>query len=67
MKLQIIKDGDGNNTGVFVPINDWETIIQKHKDLKELVTIEPAPRKKLSDLAGALSRETAEAMLNDVA
>jgi hypothetical protein len=67
MKLQLIQDGYGNNTGVFVPINDWETITQKHEDLKELVAIEPTPKKKLSELAGALSRKTAEAMLNDVA
>jgi hypothetical protein len=67
MKLQAIQDGYGNNTGVFVPINDWDVITQKHPDLKELVTIEPAPKKKLSELAGTLSKETGEAMLNHVA
>ena len=67
MKLQVIQDGDGNNAGVFVPINDWVALTQKHEDLKELVNIVPAPRKKLSELAGTLSKETAEAMLNYVA
>ncbi len=66
MSLQVIKDGYGNNTGIFVPITDWDTITQKHQDLKELVNIEPAPKKKLSQLAGSLSKETAEAMLKDV-
>ena len=67
MKLQVIQDGHGNNTGVFVPISDWEAITQKHRDLKALIDIEPGPRKKLSELAGSLSKETAEAMLNYVA
>ena len=62
MRLQIIQDGQGQNTGVFVPINDWQTIIQKHQDLKALVNIEPTPKKKLSELAGTLSTETADAM-----
>ena len=62
MSLQIIKDGYGINTGVFVPINDWEIIIQKHKDLKALIDIDPAPSKKLSELAGKLSHQTAKEM-----
>lgn len=66
MRLQIIKDSDGNNTGIFVPINDWEAITQKHQDLKELVDIKPTPKKKLSQLAGSLSKQTAEAMLREV-
>lgn len=66
MRLQVIKDGYGNNTGIFVPITDWDTITQKHQDLKELVNIEPVPKKKLSQLAGSLSKETGEAMLKDV-
>ena len=62
MRLQIIQDAQGQNTGVFVPINDWQTIIQKHQDLKTLVNIESTPKKKLSELAGTLSTETASAM-----
>jgi hypothetical protein len=67
MRLQVIQDGYGKNTGVFVPINDWITIIQKHEDLKALVDIEPLPKRKLSELAGKLSHETAEAMQKYVA
>jgi hypothetical protein len=66
MRLQVIQDGQGKNTGVFVPINDWEVLIQRHKDLKELVNTESTPKKKLSELAGSLSHETAEAMLKYV-
>ena len=64
MQLQIIKDGYGNNTGIFIPMNDWNTITQKHQDLKALVFVEPTPsKKKLSELAGTLSTQTAEALL----
>jgi hypothetical protein len=66
MRLQVIQDGQGKNTGVFVPINDWEVLTRRHKGLKELVSTEPAPKKKLSELAGSLSQETAEAMLKHV-
>jgi len=62
MSLQIIQDGNGNNTGIFVPMNDWNTITQKHEDLKELVKIESSSKKKLSELAGKLSHETADAL-----
>jgi len=67
MKLQVIKDGNGKNTGVFVPINDWNEIVEKHQDLKNLVDIKAEPKKKLSQLAGKLSHETAEAMQKYVA
>ena len=62
MRLQVIQDGYGKNTGVFIPMNDWNVIVQKHEDLKTLVNIEPVAKKKLSELAGTLSHETAEAM-----
>lgn len=66
MSLQVIKDGHGKNTGIFIPISDWEIITQRHEDLKQLVPIEPISKKKLSELAGTLSHETAEAMLKYV-
>lgn len=67
MRLQVIQDGQGKNTGVFIPINDWEVLAQRHKDLKELISTEqPTPKIKLSELAGSLSHETAEAMLKHV-
>jgi hypothetical protein len=67
MNVQILQDGLGQNTGVFIPMNDWQVIIQKHEDLKSLVNIEPPPKKNLSALAGKLSHETAEAMQKQVA
>lgn len=55
------------DTGVFVPINDWNTIIQKHQNLKELVNIKSMPKKKLSELTGKLSHQTAIKMQQYVA
>ena len=63
MRLQVIKDGFGNDTGEFVPMNDWEAITQKHHDLKELVETDFTPKRNLSELAGALSRQTGDDML----
>lgn len=67
MNLQIVQDSNGQNTGVFVPINDWNEIILKHQDLKTLVTFEQTNKMKLSELIGSLSNETAESMKNYVA
>ena len=65
MKLQVLQDAFGNNTGVYIPMNDWIIISQKHQDLKELVTI-PKAKRKISELAGLLSTETANTMLKEV-
>jgi len=67
MSLQIIQDGYGKDTGVFVPINDWNEIVKKHSDLKALVNLSPIIPKKLSELAGKLSNKTAEAMQKHIA
>jgi len=66
MSLQIIQDGYGKDTGVFVPINDWNEIVKKHEDLKALVNLSPIIPKRLSDLAGKWAAETAEAMQKHV-
>ncbi len=66
MSLQVIKDGNGKNTGVFIPMSDWDSITQIHEDLKKLVSFEPVSKKKLSTLAGSISKETASDMLNYV-
>ena len=66
MSLQIIKDGNGGNTGVFIPMSDWEKLTQKHRDLKDMLPTEPIEKKKLSQYAGTISHETAKAMLKHV-
>ena len=67
MRLQIIQEGYCQNTGVFVPINDWLIIIQKYHDLKALSNIELQPKIKLSQLAGKLSNQAADALKKYVA
>jgi hypothetical protein len=66
MSLQVIKDGYGKSTGIFIPMSDWEIITQKHEDLKQMVPGEPSSKRKLSEYAGTLSHETAKAMLKYV-
>ena len=65
MNIQVIKDDFGKNTGIFIPMNDWKIITQWHQDLKKLITL-PKPKRKISELAGLLSSETADALLKDV-
>lgn len=65
MKLQVLQDGFGNNTGVYIPMKDWEIISQKHQDLKKLVTI-PKAKRKISELAGLLSVDAANEILKEV-
>ena len=66
MNLQIIKDGQGTRTGIFIPISDWDVITAKHEDLKQLIPVEQPIKKKLSELAGALSSEVASNLLKHV-
>lgn len=66
MALQYVTDTAGNQTAVMIPIDEWELLRLKHKDLKELETTPIKPKTKLSGLAGKLSEETANAMLNYV-
>jgi hypothetical protein len=67
MPLQYITDAAGEHTAVLIPINEWELITRKHEDLKSLETAVAKPKIKLSDLAGKLSYETGEAIINQVA
>ena len=64
MKIQVLQDGSGNNTGVYIPMNDWKIISQKHLELNDLIDI-PKNKKKISALVGQLSNETAAEMIKD--
>lgn len=66
MPLQYITDASGTQTAVMIPIDEWELLTLKHKDLKALEKAPAKPKTKLSGLAGKLSEETANAMLNYV-
>jgi len=34
MKLQVIQDGKGKNTGVFIPIEEWTLIKNQYPDIE---------------------------------
>ena len=50
MNLQIIKDGRGNNTGVFIPMDDWDLIKSTYPDINNLTSELPQWQKDLIDL-----------------
>jgi hypothetical protein len=35
MNLQYITDGNGQTTGVFIPINEWNALKEKFKGIEE--------------------------------
>ena len=59
MELQYISDNEGNPTAVIIPINDWNNITQKHKDLEQL-TPKTTKRKNADLIKGLLNNEQAE-------
>jgi len=66
MRLQLIQDGFGKNTGVFVPINDWNILVQKYEDLRDLVNTETITKIKLSELEGKLPKVEGEKKLQQL-
>ncbi len=77
MRLQIIQDGKGKPTGVFIPINEWKELKKQHKDLEELEYDEPTKEQILQDIrdavkevnlikAGKLKGVPAEDLLNEL-
>lgn len=67
MSLQYITDNTGAHTAVVIPIEEWEAVLRKYADLKNLETEPKKEKVKLSDYAGKLSEATADAMQNYVA
>ena len=40
MSLQLIKDSKGNNTGVFIPIEEWNVISRENESLLKMISTE---------------------------
>lgn len=38
MSLQILKDNNGKDSGVFIPIQDWKKLKKKYRGLDEIET-----------------------------
>ena len=49
MNPQIIKDSDGNNTGVFIPIKEWTLIKSIYPDINNIETELPQWQKDIID------------------
>jgi hypothetical protein len=49
MRLQVIQDGHGKNTGVFIPMEDWALIKTNYPDVDNLDTDIPQWQKQLLD------------------
>ncbi|MCF2447569.1 addiction module component CHP02574 family protein [Dyadobacter sp. CY345] len=50
MKLQVIQDSSGKNTGVFIPIDDWTLIKSVYPDIETLNQELPKWQKEIIDL-----------------
>jgi hypothetical protein len=60
--LQFLSDAKGRRTAVVIPIEEWNLLKQKHKDLNDM----EKPKKKPSDFVGCISKETAQKMISDI-
>lgn len=49
MRLQVILDGNGKNTGVFIPIEDWNIIKTNYPNIENIDTNLPLWEKNLID------------------
>lgn len=49
MKIQVIHDGEGKNTGVFIPMEDWALIKTNYPDIDTLDQDIPEWQKQLLD------------------
>ncbi len=47
MKLQVLHDSNGNNSGVYIPNQEWVLIKQQYPDIEEITTEIPDWQKAL--------------------
>jgi hypothetical protein len=50
MNTQIIKDGNGKNAGVFIPMEDWNLIESTYPDINNLSIELPEWQKEIIDV-----------------
>ncbi len=77
MSLQIIQDGKGKATGIYIPMNEWKELKRQYKDLEMLEYKEPTKEQILRELKeavtelklieqGKLKARSAKALLNEL-
>lgn len=54
MGLQVIQDGNGKATGVFIPMNEWRELKKQHSDLALLEYEDPTKQQLLQELKEAV-------------
>lgn len=47
MRLQVIQDGKGNPTGVYIPISEWLNLKKQYKDLQKLEEYEELAKEQI--------------------
>lgn len=62
MELQYVSDVNGHHTAVIIPIEEWNNIKSKYKDL---IVMEKS-KFKPSDFKGSISKKTAKKMILDI-
>ncbi len=77
MSLQIIHGGNGKPTGVFIPINDWESMKNEYQNLQAWEEPEPTKAEILAGIkeaveevklikAGKLKAKSLKDLLNEL-
>jgi hypothetical protein len=77
MSLQIIQGGNGKPAGVFIPIDDWETMKQEYQNLEAWEEPEPTKAEILAGIkeaveevklikAGKLKAKSLKDLLNEL-
>jgi len=54
MSVQLIEDGKGKATGVFIPIREWRKLKRQYRGLADLETDEPSKEQTLKELREAV-------------
>ena len=47
MNLKVLHDSNGNNSGVYIPLQEWTLIKQKYRDIEEISNDIPDWQKEL--------------------
>lgn len=55
MRLQVIEDGKGKATGVFIPIQEWNELKKQYQGLDTLEVKETSKEQLLQELAEAIT------------
>ena len=55
MKLQVIQDGNGKATGVFIPINEWTQLKKQYIGLEVLEYEDPSKEQIMLELKEAVN------------